>query len=79
MFFFQGFPEHINRHPPCFRVLCIQVPHDRIELDVLLDKEMIEIVTDSPREIILQSAFFLVLLEVSHEVNVVVIIPMPLK
>ncbi len=46
MFILQSFPEQISGHLPCSWVVLIEVPHDRIQRDVLLNEEMINVVTD---------------------------------
>ena len=40
--FFEGF----NRNRPSFGTVCVQVPHDRIERDILLNEETVDIVSD---------------------------------
>ncbi len=46
MFILQSFPEQIRGHLPCSWFVLIQVPHERIQRDVLLNEEMINVVTD---------------------------------
>lgn len=44
LFFLRCYSYLLNGHPPGLRVVCIHVPHDRMELDILLNEEMIDIV-----------------------------------